>query len=269
MGSAARRLERRNDAKQTIDRLMRQPDNVVVVHYSCESFYDLPQGNSPRITSIAVRHVGSRQTTSFSIHQVAERRGVDRAELESQYDELEKIMLDEFYAYVREHRNHRWIHWNMRDINYGFPAIAHRYSVLKGTPLQLPEANLFDLAALLIDIYGTRYVSHPRLENLMELNGISKQHFLSGAEEAVAFVAKEYVKLHQSTLRKVDIIHNITVREWDGTLRTRARRKDQFGTTIGGWVEAITDTWVFKLAGGIGIVASIVGLVVALLPRGG
>lgn len=269
MGSARRRLERRAEAKQSIDRLMRQPDNVVVVHYSCESFYDLPQGNSPRITSIAVRHVGSRQTTSFSIHQVAERRGVDRNELEKRYDELERVMLDEFYTYVLEHRNHRWIHWNMRDINYGFAAIAHRYSVLGGTPLHLPEANLFDLASLLIDIYSPRYASHPRLENLMDLNGISKQHFLSGAEEAAAFVAKEYVKLHQSTLRKVDVIHNIALREWDGTLRTRASWRDQFGTTVGGWVEAVTDTWAFKLAGGIGIVASVVSVAVALWPHAG
>jgi len=38
-----------------------------VIHYSCESFYDRPNGASPRITSIAVRKLDSGQTLSFSI----------------------------------------------------------------------------------------------------------------------------------------------------------------------------------------------------------
>ncbi len=70
--------------------------NTWVIHYSCESFYDRPNGASPRITSIAVRRLDSGQTLSFSIHQVAEQRGVAFDQIEAYYDDLERQMLDAF-----------------------------------------------------------------------------------------------------------------------------------------------------------------------------
>ena len=83
---------------------MNNPDFVVVIHYSCESFYDRPNGTSPRITSIAVRNLASGQTTSFSIHQVAERRKMLN-NIEEHYDNLEKEMLDDFNNYIHSHSN--------------------------------------------------------------------------------------------------------------------------------------------------------------------
>ena len=147
------RLERHRRARKALQGLFTQPDTVIVIHYSCESFHDRPEGSSPRITSIAVRILGSGQTTSFSIHQVAERRGFSAIELEQYYNDLESQMLAEFFAYVDKHPNFKWLHWNMRDINYGFQAIYHRYRVLNGHPCEIPESNLVDLARLLHDIY--------------------------------------------------------------------------------------------------------------------
>ena len=97
----------------------------------------------------------------------------------------------------------------MRDINYGFPAIAHRFRVLKGEPVEIPESQLIDMARLLIDMYGVQYIGHPRLQKIMLKNHISDINFLTGAEEAEAFEKKEFVKLHQSTLRKVDVMANL------------------------------------------------------------
>jgi hypothetical protein len=54
---------------------------------------------------------------------MAERQNVAKEAIEQQYDTLEKLMLDEFYEYVRLHGSHTWLHWNMRDINYGFQAL--------------------------------------------------------------------------------------------------------------------------------------------------
>lgn len=122
MGHARRRYEIRREAKATLNRLFKRPDSLNVIHYSCESFYDRDEPTSPRITSIAVRNVGAEQTTSFSIHQVGERLKVDFAEIDKHYDSLEKQMFEEFYEYVRNHRGSNWLHWNMRDINCGFPA---------------------------------------------------------------------------------------------------------------------------------------------------
>lgn len=67
-----------------------------MIHYSGESFYDRPDGASPRITSIAVRKLDTGQTLSFSIHQVAERAGIAFAQIERSYDKLERMMLDAF-----------------------------------------------------------------------------------------------------------------------------------------------------------------------------
>ena len=61
--------------RSTLDRIFTDASNVWVIHYSCESFYDPPEGRSPRITSIALRKLDSAQTVSFSIHKVAEIKG--------------------------------------------------------------------------------------------------------------------------------------------------------------------------------------------------
>jgi hypothetical protein len=212
------------------------PSHVIVIHYSCEGFDDRPDGSSPRITSIAVRNLGSAQTQSFSIHQMAERRHLSRAQLEQHYDELEKSMLDDFYAYVRTHRDYTWLHWNMRDSKFGFQAIAHRYKVLGGDePPEIPEDRLFDLPRYLHAIYGRHYAPHPRLESLTKLNKLDNHEFLNGQGESDAFDNKDYVKLHHSTLRKVDIFSVFAERAHDGSLETKADKKDIYG----GYGEAI------------------------------
>jgi hypothetical protein len=172
-----------------------------IIHYSCESFYDRPNGQSPRITSIAVRNVRSGQTRSFSIHQVAEQQGVPFDEIDKRYDALELKMLNAFYSHVSSFQGTKYIHWNMRDINYGFAAIEHRHRVLGGQPVVIEDDRKIDLARLLIDIYGVGYAAHPRLT-------------------AQAFENRNFVALHQSTLRKVDILADILERAHDRQLKT-------------------------------------------------
>src|SRR5215212_3562524 len=101
-----------------------------------------------------------------------ERLRVVERNIAEQYDTIENAMLAGFYQYVQDHPDDHWLHWNMRDSNYGFPAIAHRFEVLRGTPALVPESRLFDLAEALPDIYGDDYVDHGehgRLEGLMRL----------------------------------------------------------------------------------------------------
>jgi hypothetical protein len=193
---------------------------VWITHYSCESFYDRPEGTSPRVTSIAVRNLKSAQTHSFSIHRSAERRGVPFDRIVEHYDELEKEMLEEFFTFLKTHQGARYLHWNMRDANYDFAAIEHRLQVLKGAPFVLPDADKTDLSRLLIDIYGKAYSGHPRLEALMALNEIKVLDFLTGQQEADAFDEKNYVALHQSTLRKSHVIAHIAELVVDRQLKT-------------------------------------------------
>lgn len=166
-------------------------------------------------------------------------------------------MLDEFYDFVRRHSNAVWIHWNMRDINYGFPALAHRYRVLGGQPSEIHDSHLIDLARVLVGLYGISYVEHPRLLRLVEKNKITKLSFLSGQEEANAFDVHEYVKLHQSTLRKVDILANIIERTGDGTLATNARRREIYGGYLGWAYEILREHPLIVLLSLVGSLASI------------
>lgn len=261
MGLGTERFQMRQNAKQVLANIIKNAKSVILIHYSCESFYDRPNGASPRITSIAVRNLASGQTASFSIHQVAERDGVAHDEIEQEYNRLEKMMLKEFYQYVAAHKDCTWLHWNMRDINYGFAALAHRCKVLGGTPVELHESNLCDFARLLIALYGPGYVGHPRLTNLMKVNSISAKDFLTGQQEAEAFEQKEYVKLHQSTLRKVDVISNVVGRLAAGTLKTNASWREVHGSWVGYMGELVRDHPIMLIITSLSSISGIVGLI--------
>jgi hypothetical protein len=256
---------RQKAARSVLDALFESAENTLVIHYSCESFYDRQTSTSPRITSIAVRRLHSGQTDSFSIHQVAERNGRDPQDIESIYDQLEKQMLKEFFEFVDHHQTQRWLHWNMRDINYGFPALEHRCRVLGNEPVPIHDSQKVDLARLLVDIYGIGYIGHPRLEKLVEKNEISRLHFMSGAEEAGAFIQHNYVGLHQSTLRKVDIIANIAGRAHDGTLKTNASWWDIHGGSVKGAADWLTANPVWGVVIGLLTIVGAVLTTVALL----
>ena len=258
MGRALRRIERRKRASRALADLVNRPDRVLVIHYSCESFYDRPDGSSPRVTSIAVRHLDSGQTYSFSIHQMAERR---KCPVEGSYDELEREMLDEFHEYVRTHQGCYWLHWNMRDANYGFQAIEHRYRVLGGNPAQIPEDMRVDLSDLVEQMYGRHYISHPHMKSLVDRNHITARDFLSGAEEAQAFERGDYVKLHQSTLRKVDALSEIAQMADERSLKTDAGWRQQYGLHPQALAEWLSEHWLGTLVGFVASVLGIVGVV--------
>lgn len=249
---------RQRESWRIIDQLFAQSNNCWIVHYSCESFYDRKDGSSPRITSIAVRNLATAQTQSFSIHQSAERKKIPLQEIENHYNALEKDMLGDYFEHLRQHQGMDYLHWNMRDINYGFAAIEHRFRVLGGKPFVLDDNRKFDVARILIDIYGLAYAPHPRLEKLLAINDIKPLNFKTGAEEAAAFDNHEYVQLHQSTLRKVDVISNILCRVHDRTLKTNTT----WWQMHGGGVRTVLD-WVFEHKG-ISFVIGFSGLVLTM-----
>lgn len=163
---------------------------------------------------------------------MAEQKKIEFNKITEIYDELEKGMLKEFFEYLTDHRGNNYIHWNMRNINFGFQAIEHRYKVLGGRPYQIEDDRKIDLAKLLINIYSVRYASHGehgRLHTVCKINSIKAKDMLTGKEEALAFQKKEYIKLHQSTLRKVDVMSNLLERVLDGSLKTQSSWLDKNG----------------------------------------
>ena len=100
MSRQANLLRRQKRAKERLERLFDNPQNVLIIHYACESFYEKDEGSSPRITSIAVKNLDSGQETSFSLHLVAERKHLSSSSIAENLDELEKDMLVEFFDFV-------------------------------------------------------------------------------------------------------------------------------------------------------------------------
>jgi hypothetical protein len=255
---------KQKSSRAAVDRLFEDAANVWVIHYSCESFYDRTDGRSPRITSIAVRKLDSGQTVSFSVHQVAELDGIDLAGITEHYDTLELKMLDAFFEHIGGHRGMKYLHWNMRDINYGFAAIEYRYRVLGGKPsFIISDENKFDLARLLIDIYGVGYTGHPRLTTILDKNKIQPRDFLNGASEAEAFELGNFVGLHQSTLRKVDMIANLAGRARGRSLKTNTTWWEMHGGRLRTFVNFAAENRAFQLIVGI---ASIISLVLTFQP---
>jgi len=243
-----KRIKKHKKAKELVDSFYEQNSHCLVIHYSCESFYDIKDGRTPRITSIAVRYLISAQTKSFSIHKIAEIKGIDFKQIDNNYDELEKEMLKEFFDFASMHSTFKWIHWNMRDINYGFEAIQYRATVLGiKKPFEVSDDKKFDLARILIDIYGKKYADHPRLVSILQQNNISSKNWLNGDEEAVAFENKEFVKLHQSTLAKVDVFESIIKLTAEGQLKTKSKLKDIYGLSPQGIFELVKDNWLYSL----------------------
>jgi len=249
------RANMRKKAKMRFSDLLNRLDSVIAVHYSCESFADRPDGASPRVTSIAIRNLGNGQTTSFSIHQFAEIRHLSMASIDNQYDILEKAMLETFYKYVGQHEHVQWVHWKMRDMCYGFPALAHRCKVLGGSPGDIHDSQLLDLSTLLYELFGDNYAAHPRLYTLVAKNKITDKDMLSGKDESEAFKAKEYVKLHNSTLRKVCVLETIVNLLARGMLKTDARWYEKYGGVIG----IIREHWMLVVSM-LGNIASILSL---------
>jgi hypothetical protein len=152
-------------------------------------------------------------------------------------------MLDDFFAFARDHQFHIWLHWNMRDMNYGFPALEHRAAVLDAHSFHIEEKQLVDLSRILIAIYGNKYTGHPRIQSLMEKNHMTPRDFLVGKHEAEAFEQMRFLDMHRSTLSKVDVFANFAERAHSGTLKTNATWFEQNGRSFKVALEKAREHW--------------------------
>ncbi|KAF1303703.1 hypothetical protein [Enterococcus sp. JM9B] len=240
------RYSDRQEGLATLKTIDLNRKDYLLIHYSCESFYNKEDGKSPRITSIAVRKFDDGQTDLFAIHKTAEIKGIPFSEIENNYDEIEKAMLDKFFQFVQPNSGKKWIHWNMRDTNYGFKAIEHRYEVLGGFPTRIDDQNKIDLSRLFIHLYGKRYIGNPRMIKLMEYNQINQKDFLNGQEEAEAFANRNYIKLSMSTASKVDLFSNYLTQAIDKKLMVLTKKWELNGTSIIGKWYSFKETIFYK-----------------------
>lgn len=213
-----------SNSRDFIRKLKKTPDNFYIIHYSCQSLYDDNEGLSPRITSIAINHYATEQTVSFSTHALAEELGIVREEVHERFDEVERELLTRFFAFIRDRRDKFWVHWNMRNLTYGFEHLEHRYRTLgeHDAPV-IPVEHRINLNDMLADRYGSGYAPHPKMISLMELNGGRHRHFLTGLEEVEAFRNSEFIRMHNSTLCKAGFYHHVIEKMQKGKLNTASK----------------------------------------------
>ena len=238
----SKRLNSRKKGLKILESILENKNKALIVHYSCESFIT-SHGRTPRVTSICIKYIGTGQVKSFSIHLQAQFDKKDFNNLtDEEYDSVEKNMLNAFSKFVSKHKSHKWIHWNMRDSNYGFEAINNRIKILGGKQFEIEDDLKTDFPQVLGKIFTFGYeMNKPkgRLLNLAYRNNISQINALTGKEEAEAFDNKEYLKLHLSTLRKVDVINTIIANLEDGTLKVKPSTKQIYGLSFQGIIEII------------------------------
>ncbi len=214
---------RQQAARKTLADVLAHPETVYAVHYACQSFYQDSQVASPRVGAISVRQLSTGQVTSFSIAQVAELNRLQPNEIAPLLDRIECKLLEGYFEFVRGNKHARYVHWNMRDQQFGFAALEHRLTVLGGSPFEIPESHRFDLATLVEEIYGADYVAgRAKLKTLAEINDLVTAGFFPGREEAAAMDDGRYRDLAGSTLAKVRAIADIAQKAHDRTLATEA-----------------------------------------------
>ena len=232
------------------------PDQFYIIHYSSQSLYDEETGGlSPRITSIVAMHFATKQTASFSVHAVADLKKISKNDIESCYDEIEKEMLMQFFNFLRDNMECNWIHWNMRNITFGFEHLEHRSRHLGNPPPPiLSVEHRLNINDIFQEKYGIDYVQNPKMKNLMILNGNLPQGFLDGAQEAAAFKAKEFIRMHASTISKVEFFRHAIILAQKGRLRTESK----------GWGVKIDRLLESRWAKAAALVAAVVGVAVGI-----
>jgi len=212
-------------SREALDRIKRHRKNCLIIHYACQSLFDDKEGHSPRIANIVVADYENNQTASFAIHMMAEKSGVAKADIGANFDKVERLLLEEFYEFVRNHPGNIWVHWNMKNLVFGFEVLAHRYGVLTGKNAPSVDIdNRINLAELLIGRYGEGYADVPHIPKLMELNGGIRRDFVPGKEEVDLFDREEFSRLHSSTVSKVSFFRDVMDLVIDNKLKVKTLR---------------------------------------------
>ena len=261
----------RKSAYGALESLFRYPEKVFIIHYSCGPFFE--SVNSPKIVSISLTNLDSKQSYSFSIHLAAEILDLPLNLLSpSQYRQAETKVLQDFVNFLREHEDCYFVHWSMNNATFGFGAIFHRYQVLCGENESIPKIKKIDIHNILEEIYSEGYECHNRIVKkgrevyqvngrllcLAHRNNIKLFEAVSGIEEVEYYRKGAYNKMHESTLRKTFIVRRILKLTLTKELKVRSPIK-QYGWTIQGVFEYAKSNWVGA------IILAIFGALIQLL----
>jgi hypothetical protein len=195
--------------------------NLFAIHYSQE----LPENSSaqtPPVSAIVIQHVLTQNQRIYAAFNHAEERGwTAQADFLAHLPELERLLLEGFYAFVREHPSAIYLNWGMRHPHFGFEVLAQRARIHKITPPEIPPRQRFDLDAYLKRLFGDNYVGHPRFFKAMAANGHNSPELLDKDGAAAAWAAGQHGRLQRSLGCKVDGIADMYDAVRQGSFKTR------------------------------------------------
>ena len=236
---------------------MNNKARYAIIHYACQSFYSDNCGNSPLITAIGIYFPASGQTQVFSIAGFAEQNNIELKNISNiELEEIEKELLMSFYKYVKELKKIEcWIHWNMKDSNYGFLALEQRFHKHYGkrkAPFDFDSVEKISLPNLLHQRYGENYISIPRLPSLIEKNPIAPLNFMTGKDEAKAFEQHEFLKIERSVQAKVQVFAHILELMANDELKTDSKKlRDIYGLSISGIITYVRENAILAAISGV------------------
>jgi hypothetical protein len=203
----------RNIAVDNLKKLTEDPSKVLFIHYTVSKTYDDDYGQiSPIITCIVVKSLDNHVDKQFAIHFEADKAGIPIEDIQDSYRELELRILKAFNEFVKRHNHCVWVHWEMKNIHFGFEAIKHRFEKIFGSLddySEISSANKFNLKTILEGMYGENFVAGPdELKNLLLCNNknLNNTIYLNKEVESSEFETKHFDAVNNSVDFKVDFI---------------------------------------------------------------
>lgn len=208
----------RKIAVKNLKKITEDSSKVLFVHYSASNTYDDDDyGNiSPIITSIVIKSLDGQIDKQFAIHLEADKADIPKDQIQDSYRELELRILRLYNDFAKRHLDCYWIHWDMKNIHFGFEAIKHRYEKIfedLNDYCEVPNPKKKNLRTILEGMYGDNFVSgSDTLKALMlcNSNDIEDGNYLSFDDESSQFGNKNFGAVIKSVDLKVDFIKKAT-----------------------------------------------------------
>lgn len=264
------------EANGIIDAYVKKKSDYIFIHYARQNCFTDGYEKGPRVIAIVVMNAESEQLRIFSLRKVAEQNGNDFFKIsEEEKDKIEYHLLEEFFEYVKMNKEKMWLHWNMKNNNFGFSAIENRFSELNGTPYHLEEGKLINISVLLKKRYGTNFAKDGtwngkttgKMYDIFVLNNIKDSNILNGEEEIINYIVKNIMAIEQSVIAKLKAFQLIVEKTADNVLKTRGSvLKDVYGFGIRGIAQYIQDNALLALLFSIlgGIIATIICKIIGI-----
>src|SRR5690606_37991970 len=171
---------------------------------------------SPIITSVVIKSLEGQIDNQSAFHLEAEKPAVTNDHIHDSYREIALRILNLYIDFVKRNIDSFWIHWDMKNIHFGFEAIKHRYEKIFETLddyCEIPNNKKKNLRTIIEGMYGDNFVSGAdRLKALMVCNSdnVEDPTYLSKDNESSQFENKNFIAVIRSVDLKVEFIKKAT-----------------------------------------------------------